>query len=180
MPLPPKIHNVLSFDLSARTGWAAGLPNEVPVFGTHPVGMEDDGRSYLALEKLALRLITELKPTAIAIEAPIMKQGGTTFHTQIRLHGYAAIIKKIAAQIRAPLVEANIATVRKTFIGRAPRAKEAKALIVAECLRCGLSVPDHNAADAVAVWFWAQKVKWASGHNGVRIDRQSGLFSSNG
>ena len=176
----PTTHNVLALDLAAVTGWCVGPPPTVPYFGADRVGMEDDGRSYAALGRLLERLFSSFQPTAVAIEAPIMKSGGTTFQTIMRLHGYAAMAHRFAAERRLPIASAPISSVRKTFLGRAPRSREAKRLVIAACQASGLAVSDHNAADAVAVWFWAHKVKWPGGAHEIGIDPQKSLNLANG
>lgn len=170
-------HHVLALDLASISGWACGLPGDVPATGAEHIGREDDGRSYLALMQMLERLLSGFPITAIAIEAPIRMVGKTTFKTIVRLHGYAAIAKLTAARFRLPVVEAPISSCRVAFIGHSPKKDVAKELILAECGRCGVPVQDHNAADAVAVWFWAQKVHWASSH-AIKIDRQRSLIEA--
>lgn len=170
-------HNVLALDLAGVTGWAYGLPGDIPITGSHLVAAEDDGRSYRALSVLLHRLLSAAPITAMAIEAPIGKVGKTTFKTIVRLHGYNAIAKMVAAELRLPVVDAPISSARVAFIGRSPKKDVAKELILAECGRCGVPVQDHNAADAVAVWFWAQKIHWASNH-AVKIDRQRSFIEA--
>lgn len=169
-----KPHNVLAFDLAGRTGWAVGLPSEIPQCGWADIGDEDDGRSYVALERLCLRLIAEFKPTAIAIEAPFMATQNSNFSTIERLHGYKAIVAKIASTYRFPFKPIPVNAVRVAFVGRAPPKDVAKRMVLAQCRKCGVAVDDHNAADAVAAWFYAQKVHWRSAH-AVKIDRQRSL-----
>lgn len=167
-------HNVLALDLAGVTGWAYGLPDDTPTAGAAAISAEDDGRSYKALAALIRSLLKEAPITAVAIEAPIHMVGRTTFKTGMRLQGYNAIAKLVAAEARLPVVDAPVNSVRVAFIGKAPKKDVAKELILAECRRCGVAVKDHNAADAVAIWFWAQKIHWASS-NVIKIDRQRTL-----
>ena len=170
-----KSHNVLALDLAARTGWAVGRSNAAPVFGAVRVGMEDDSRSFVALERLIVDLAEKHGVDALASEAPFFAQTNSTFATVERLHGYKAIMLLVAGRLRLPFALAPVASIRKTFIGRSPKG-EGKAAVIAECQRIGLDVTDHNVADAIAVWYWAHRVQWPS-CDAIRIDPQRDMLA---
>lgn len=164
--------NVLALDLAATAGWCVGPADQEPAFGTFDIGGPDSGEAYLTLYRRIDRLVGKYEVNALSYEAPfLMAQAGKT---TVRLHGYAAIVDFYAAQARLPIQAGRVQSIRKTFLGALPKKGTAKQAVIDQCRRCGLEVTDHNAADAIALWFWAQKKAWPA--DDIAIEPQHEMF----
>lgn len=151
---------ILALDLSAkRTGVAEGRPGETPRLYSAPFKTgDDDHRATFgrALKWFGERLRVS-PPDVIVIEGRINTAWGqTNADTTLALCGLwgiaAAASWNKGTAWRAPAVHA----VRKHFIahGNLP-GDQAKALVGERCKELGWSPPNHDAADAAAVWHWA-------------------------
>jgi hypothetical protein len=151
---------ILALDLSAkRTGVAEGRPGEQPRLYSAPFHAKDDDHRAVfgkALKWLGERMKVSV-PAVIAIEGRINTAWGhTNADTTLLLCGLwgltAAASWNKGTAWRAPKVH----EVRKHFIahGGALAGEIAKDLVGQRCRELGWSPPNHDSADAAAVWHW--------------------------
>ena len=154
---------IVALDIATQTGVAVGSPGGAPRAWSVDLGKgsSDDAR-FSAVLTLTHKLIAEYKPRLLAIEAPV--GGPKASHLLI---GLVACVKGCAANRSIPVKDFPINSVRKHFLGRAPRVsdypaknraaavKAMKADVMARCRLLGWQVDGHDEADAVALWDFA-------------------------
>ena len=88
------------------------------------------------------------------IEAMIPVQAFSTQQAARSLFGFPAVIMGVAFECGVHRIyERNVRDVRNVFIGRQNlKTKYAKEAVQRRCRQLGWMVPDHNAADACALW----------------------------
>ena len=151
---------IMGLDIASNCGVCEGYPGETPrIYDVRFAKADDsDGEVYArALKWATSRLITSHIDWCF-LEAPvpgIAMQGRTNAATIARLWGLAACIEGVFVAKRVATRRANIAAVRKRFLGTARLdRKEAKRQTVEKCRALGWEVPSDDAADAVAVWHY--------------------------
>lgn len=149
---------VLALDLSLRTGWAIGRPNEKPRWGVWELGRPDqdgDGRRFSCLASSLEDAFAAFDPDEVIYEAPISRQ-----QTSARLLiGLGAVVEMICSERSIRYCEEHVGTVRKEVIGRggfratedASASMQAKAAVAAWCTSQGWRVTDDNSADALVL-----------------------------
>lgn len=145
--------NILSLDLASLLGWASGLPDSRPGFGSHQLPSTGDnvGRYIDAFDQWLQPMLDIEAPALVIYEAPsifmkttpatVEKLVGLATHTQLACHRRG---------IRAR--SANPSQVKKFWTGSGKAKKED---MMAAARRCGFKIRDDNEADAVAIWHWA-------------------------
>ena len=157
--------SILALDVSkSATGYAFGFPGDKPISGVERFGTADstEDETWATALKWLTRLMDDLKPDIVAIEAAIMSStpgrgGFTNPQSQGLLVGLQAVLRtvvKLKRPGRALLV--NVASARKTFTGRGTYPKgEAKPAIQDRCLALGwldtFSL-EENRADALCIF----------------------------
>ena len=147
---------ILALDLGKRTGWALGAPGETPVYGSMDFGA--DGASHAAVgSKFCAWLVDMIaghRPALLVKEAPLPPQAHTNMTSAQVLFGLDWSVEHVAYDAGLYAVyEAYVQEIRKFFLGNgglSPAAAEAATR--RKCLSCGWKPPDHNAADALALW----------------------------
>jgi hypothetical protein len=98
------------------------------------------------------------KPDRVLIEAPIPASamaGHTNANTTAMLFGLWAIMAAVAKARGVTVRRANIQAVRRSFIGHGNlKGDVAKRKTMQVCALLGWDAPNHDAADAGAVWHW--------------------------
>lgn len=153
---------ILALDVSGKcTGWAFGLPSDIPLSGT--VSWLKDGGDHDDAFRDGLRWLSDFiearRPKIVAIEAPIKSSGfgHTNADSQAMLLGLQGALR---ATVRAMLPNKAVLvpsqTARVTFCGRGTFPKgTAKDAVQAEVLRRGfLDIADlqEDRCDAICLW----------------------------
>jgi Holliday junction resolvasome RuvABC endonuclease subunit len=154
---------VLALDLATNTGWACGSTEGTPV--SHGVvtmpKTGDDLGWYLCHFRDWLNLACDdMEPEQIVFESPIMPEG-TSIQTLRKLYSLCGVTELVARERKILVTEANLAQIRKHFIGtsKAPsdikdarvRRMWLKNRTIEECCKRGFSATDDNDADAIAL-----------------------------
>jgi Holliday junction resolvasome RuvABC endonuclease subunit len=154
---------ILALDLSTRTGWAYGHASarltRPAAFGTWELGT-----SRVALAAPWATLLDQLadtcqvmRPSLIVMEAPLPPRSQTNARVARLLFGLCAVTELFAYRWSIECREQDAVTVRKGLIGKARPEKDE---IVSWCQARGLAdLTDHNAADAVTLWFFSAALR---------------------
>jgi len=149
---------VLALDLASTSGWAVGEPGMLLAHGS--IRFASKGASHEAIFANAFDWMQDklgvYGPTTVVWEAPLptsFSRGRTTIDTTTLLFGLPAVIG-LAAYKRGiyDIRKAEIALVRRHFIGENPKRALAKRMVKHACQVRGWDVTDDNEADAIAVW----------------------------
>lgn len=154
---------VLALDLSGSTGWACGSTKGTPVSHgvvTLPKSGDDLGW-YLTHFRDWLNLaLDDMEPQQIVFESPIMPEQ-TSIPTLRKLYSLCGVTELVARERKILVTEANLAQIRKHFIGtsKAPsdikdakvRRMWLKARTIEECRKRGFRVSGDDDADAIAL-----------------------------
>lgn len=149
---------ILALDLASRTGWAYG-PASARLTKPQAFGYWDLGRStvsmaapWAALGDFLGDAYTTFGPSMIVFEAPLPPQAQTHAKTARLLFGYCTVAELFCYRREIRCREQDATSVRKRLIGK---GRPDKNEIVAWCRARGLDITDHNAADAVLLWYFA-------------------------
>jgi Holliday junction resolvasome RuvABC endonuclease subunit len=155
----PTRGGILALDLARNTGWAYGTAgpgmDRPRSWGVWDLGSAARGGHGAVLASLsdwigdAFRLY---RPSLVVMEAPLPPQAQTHANTARLMLGYCAVVELLCYRWSIPLREQGAPEVRKRTIGR---ARLDKAEIVQWCRSQGLEISDHNAADAVVLWYFS-------------------------
>jgi hypothetical protein len=155
--------DILALDIATTTGFARGHVGDIPECSS--VDFAHLGVSDNAILGKALYWFSELlrpapRPDLLVIEAmlpPLAKVGNTNRKTRDRLAGLHGIFIAVA-HLRGihEITTVEVGAVRQHFIhARNLRGHIAKQEVMEKCRALGWRVPDHNAADAAALWHFA-------------------------
>jgi len=151
---------IWGLDIASHTGVAEGVVGERPrLYTMHFVKEHDthDDACGRAIAWVAERTSIE-RPDLVYMEAPIPNAamaGRTNADTMALLFGLAASIGGTLRARGIPVRRVNIQKIRKHFIGVGNlKGPEAKRRTVALCKALGWEPPNHDAADAAAVWHY--------------------------
>ena len=155
---------ICALDVATRTGWAVGRPSEQPTAGSIRFGQfYSEPREIFGS---ALKWFSEflrampVMPDTLILEAmlpPDAMRGKTSRAVRDRLAGLHGVMIAVA-HLRGvgKIAEASVGDVRAHFIGdRACKRDAAKRAVMVQCEAQGWNAPDHNAADACALWSYA-------------------------
>lgn len=152
---------ILALDLATVLGVAIGPAGGKPRAVPHRIAPPETAIGPF-LSRYADWLadqITTHDPAVIIFEAPIMTAGKTSIDTARKLMNLAGLTDMIGWRREVPRVfEADSSTVCKAFTGRGryeDRGGKKRAVMEA-CARLGWEAADDNAADALALWWWAE------------------------
>ena len=151
---------ILALDLSAKnTGVAEGRPGATPRLYSAPFKLSDDDERAMsgrAIGWISQRLKVEPLPEVIAVEARINTVWGqTNAKTALILDGLYCIMAGASWLKGIRFIPAPVSDVRIHFIGHGRlKGEVAKKLVMRRCQEIGWVPPNHDAADAAAVWHW--------------------------
>jgi hypothetical protein len=157
---------VLAIDAASICGFALGATGEEPRFGTRNFsGSNASGEVVARFTRFLRATIEREQPEIIAYEAPYFPMGfrngpPANARTLRRLLGLAEIIDAIAWDYRLRCYQATAGEVCSYLTGKSNwggRAQK-KAATIAAARRWGWAVNDDNAADACAVWAFAESI----------------------
>lgn len=104
---------------------------------------------------------TSPRPGLIVFESPILGPK-TSILTSRKLQGLTGVCAIMAHRLGIPVQEAGTGEVTKFFtgfgrFGKGPAARvRKKQAVLDRCAQLGLGAKDDNAADAAALWYFAQ------------------------
>lgn len=154
---------ILTLDLAARTGWAYGHAaarlTRPASFGYWDLAKSKTGSLARPWADLIDRLADTFKvmrPSLVVFEAPLPPSAQKHAHTARMLLGYCAMVELVCYRWEIECKEQDAPTVRKRLIGTGRPDKEE---IVNWCRGRGLDILDHNAADAVVLWYYAAALR---------------------
>lgn len=173
---------ILALDLSfSRTGYAVdGFESACPPrtgFWSPPGGGYIVGKAGHAYQSWLYRAIGDWNVERVVYEAPAAGNtgGGIIMKADLleMLFGLAFSTQVIAWTREIPVGKAHVQTVRKHFLGHG-RPKNPKKHVMERCKTLGWPVPNHDAADAAALWCWAK----ATFDKSFRVETASPLFGN--
>jgi hypothetical protein len=166
---------VLALDLATRSGFAVDGPNTCPpIAGTYTLASKGSARglSFLRFSEWLYEMIGAHDVGLVAYEAPIFGNVPMNKNTGTLLIGLGAMCEMMATSRNVAYFSAHIQTVRAHFVG-AGRPAKPKEAVMGRCRMLGWDVPDHNAADAAAVWAYTK----ARFDKGFRLEAATPLFA---
>lgn len=159
----PTLGGILALDLARNAGWAYGLAGterqRARSFGVWDLGSAARGGNGAVFATLADWLGDAFKmyrPSLVIMEAPLPPGGQTHANTARLLLGYCNVVELLCYRWSIPIREQGAATVRKRILGT---ARVEKPDIVRWCRAQGYDVADHNAADAIVLWHFAEQFR---------------------
>lgn len=163
---------ILALDLATQTGWAFDDPARqldmpMPIYGSARMGDRhaDVDDKALALFHWIHRKIEELRPQYLIFEAPLLTRTDNVDLVQL-LFGLAQVAAIVAKMHDVTPYKVIGITAIRIFTGvgkfegktRDERSRAKKRAVIEACRRHGWDPPDHNAADALAVLYFAQSI----------------------
>jgi Holliday junction resolvasome RuvABC endonuclease subunit len=156
---------ILTLDLASQTGWCRGEFGGKLIYGSQKLAPEGatNAEKCAGMIKWLNTQLTSFKPRLIVMEAPMAPSqmaGKTTISTARIALGLPFVVEGVAYLLGCYEVrEANVQDVRQVFIGRrtVPNGG-AKDAVVARCRELGHEPPDDNAADAIAIHYFAASI----------------------
>ena len=171
---------LLALDVATQCGIAFGSTGGNPTLWSVDLGKgQSEDVRFSQVLILMHRLLEEYKPDLVAIEAPI---GGK--YKSDYLIGLVACIRGVVCNRKIPVQKYDIKSIRSSFCGRVllkkdfpgvndnQRGKALKAEVVRHAVMRGWDVPDHDAADAGALF------EYAMAKAGYQIKLGEGLFAN--
>lgn len=165
--MPPTL-SILALDLATNSGLAEGIPGGCPRAWSHRIDAPGLGEFLSEWRQYLAKVIVTREPAVglIAFEAPVLQRSGknqTSVHTARKLMGLCGVAMMLAHEYRIPSREVRPSESTKflTGFGSFGRGDEArsrkKRATMDACARLGWAALDDDAADALAVWVWAEQ-----------------------
>lgn len=156
---------LLALDLATNIGAACGEPGSTPRAWSYrlPSTGDDVGRFLDVFSDWLIYAINKEQPTDIYFEGAFIGMK-TARKTALKLIGLCSVAELIAFRRKLPCFEASNSEVCKYFTGRAryphPNKNVARRLkkeaVMSKCDRLGWKYTDDDAADAAALWCFAE------------------------
>jgi hypothetical protein len=149
---------ILALDLSSHCGWAAGIPGERPLFGVWELpSVVDPGRQAAAFCDVLADAITTFAPSLVIMEANINLHRQNPDSTALQQIGMVYVTDLVCYRRSVKLVQNTAEDARKVVLGRARWSEKggAKDAVLGWCREHEYSVLNHNAADAIVLWHFA-------------------------
>lgn len=167
--------DILALDVATVCGWARGRVGTIPNSGSirfdgGVAGRPTDNQVFAAGLAWIIALLEQGPlPDVLIMEAllpPTAMKGETTTAVRDRLGGLHGIMRGVASRYGVGEISTvGVGAIRSHFIGdRGLRRDKAKRAVMERCRALGWTTPDHNAADACAIWSYACALidpKWA-------------------
>lgn len=152
--------NILTLDLATRTGWAYGPGSQrltkPQAFGAVDLNGASTPAKWANLLDWLGAQFQVMRPDLVVFEAPLPPAAQKHANTARFLWGLCAATEIICYRWSIKCQEQDASTVRKRLIGHGRPSKED---IVSWCRARGLVIDDHNAADAVTLWYFAAALR---------------------
>lgn len=149
------ILDILALDLATDTGFCRGQPGAKELdFGCIRFKKRDETMevAFDAFSTWLANHLLEDAPSLVIFEAPALPfqmRGNTTYMTLRYTYGLAAICELVCKKFDVRCEEAKVSDIRHYCLGRNPRSKIAKELVIQRAAEWGHVTDDHNAADAI-------------------------------
>lgn len=148
---------ILTLDLATRSGWAYGHASarltRPAAYGAWDLGNGRAPARWAALADKLADTLTIMQPRLVVFEAPLPPQAQTRTNIARMLWGLCSTTELICYRRRIACKEQDAPSARKALIGNGRPEKDT---IVSWCQARGLAdLTDHNAADAVVLWYYA-------------------------
>jgi len=171
---------VLSLDIALRTGWCVDGPTTCPPrAGVYAVPGSADalGRACFEFSAWLCQMISTWKPGIVSFEAPLMGGHGVVMNaaTARLLISLCGHVESCCHGYSVRCLEEHVQTVRKTFLSHG-RPDNPKKAVLERCKLLGWDIPDHNAADATALWVHTKSYLDKS----FRVEAATPMFSRPG
>lgn len=157
---------ILALDVASHVGIAVGSSGGVPLCWSEYLGGPPDDRRFSKVIRLTNHLIKTHQPDFVAVEAAVGGPKASAY-----LIGLLACVRGVAFMHGVACEPLHLAAIRKHFLGKhygvrdfpglnkGAAKKAIKAEVVKRCELLGWKVPDHDSADAAAVWDYACAIK---------------------
>jgi Holliday junction resolvasome RuvABC endonuclease subunit len=150
---------ILGLDLGAKMGWAlrcrdGKIEHGTEVFTPHAAWVP--GQKWLRYRAFLSQMITDNNVNQIVYEDVKNHVGVLAAHAY---GGYLAVLQMVAGQHNVELVPVGVGTIKKCWTGNGAAKKPE---MIAEARKRGFLPGTDNAADALAILYWA--VCQESGH----------------
>lgn len=150
---------IFALDLATVTGYARGIPGEVPACGSIRFGARGASHNAILAECFdwLVDQTRERRPDILVVEDLLpfgAARGRTNKKTGDLLGGLHGVVRLVAFKRSIFNFHAVSASdVRGHFInGRTYKRADAKRYVLAQCRKLGWPAQDDNAADACALW----------------------------
>lgn len=154
---------ILALDLATNMGWCEGISGEAPKYGSvrlaQPGGTNPE--AYETLYNFLSDRFTLTRYQMVIFEAPLPPShmaGKTNANTNMRLTGLCEVLEWICyrhSYFGNRIKKAAVHDVRKHLLGFRPQKGDAKKEVMERLRALGFSPPNHDAADALAIWLYA-------------------------
>ncbi len=144
---------IMSLDLATNTGFAYGRPGEKPRIGSIRLGSGTHGSVGAGLDDWLWDFNGISTVESLVVEAHIPQHKGQAA-AQIAI-GLLMVCEMFAYRADIPLKVCAPTSVRARVVGN---GRAQKPEVVAWCKAQGWDAPDHDAADAAALWVLACRV----------------------
>lgn len=144
----------LTLDLGTTTGFAVGDAGTVQASGTASFKngrYEGGGMRYLRFRKWITEFITEHGVKVVYFEEVRRHQGVDAAHVYGGLLGQ---LTAVCEELEVPYQGIPVGEIKKAFTGKGNAGKE---LMIEEAIKRGFNPADDNEADAIAIFFCAEK-----------------------
>lgn len=153
---------IATFDLATNTGVCVGDSGGDPSAWSVYLGGSPDARRFANVLKLVEGVIEKNEPDMIVVEAAIGGKQASQY-----LIGLMQCARGQAYKMGVPCETANIATVRKHFLGihltkqhyphmsRDDATDAIKQEVIKRCRLFGWAPKDDDCADAMSIWDWS-------------------------
>lgn len=142
---------IVAFDLATQTGVAIGRPSETPRLFTEKLG-SPQGKRFAQAMIMARRILREVQPDLVVVEAPIVGAGGKQTNPESSM-GIRACVLGMCYIENVPVKQLAVQTVRKHFVGHGGlKRADAKLATLRRCKQLGWAPKNDDEADAAALW----------------------------
>lgn len=157
---PTRPGGILTLDLASVSGWAYGHASarltRPDAFGAWNLGKGASAARWAALADQLGDTISMFQPSLVVFEAPLPPQAQTQANIARLLWGLCTVAELICYRRSIECREQSAVQPRKQLIGKARPDKDQ---IVQWCRSRGLDITDHNAADAVVLWYFSAALR---------------------
>ena len=152
---------ILALDPSRYTGWCAGVPGSKPKFGLWDVSaLRAGGPRFGGYCDLLADAITIHAPFLVVTEVDVSLHRQNPDATARQQIGMACLTELICWRRGVEYREATAGDARKAVLGSAMfgAGGEAKRAVLKMVALLGYPVEDHNIADSIVLWLYAERI----------------------
>lgn len=148
---------ILALDLSTKSGWAFGGPDDKPKHGVWELGHDGNhGRYFSCLAGMLEDAIAVHAPDLVVFEAPLphaSEKFRTSSVASVRvLIGLCAVTEMICFEKAVRCEEAGVREARQLVMGSQPTKGSPKEGVMQFCKMMGWNPATDDAGDALILW----------------------------